>query len=223
MKTQRLGFSLIELLVVIGIIAILAAILFPMLTKTREKAKCSTCLSNLKQVGNAMKLYGNDWDDRFPYFCNEWGAYPDLTDILRKYTKNMKVFACPSDVGEKYIGGSATPWWQAYHTSFNWPGTNYKGAWPYLAGLSQTNPTSPESMYVAYYNQHPEWKWIWSLPLSRRPMIFDGRCWHFTTYAQAGNWASVRGFINFVCIDGHTKTIEYQKLLDYLWGSSEPK
>ncbi|MCX6345827.1 MAG: prepilin-type N-terminal cleavage/methylation domain-containing protein [Armatimonadetes bacterium] len=218
MKARRLGFSLIELLVVIGIIAILAAILFPMLTKAREKAKCATCLSNLKQVGNAMKLYGNDWDDRFPYFCNEWGVYPDLTDILKKYTKGMKVFACPSDIGEQAIGGNATPWWKLYHTSFNWPGTNYKGMWPHLAGLSQTNPKDPIE-----YNKVASYKWIWDLPLSRRPMIFDGRCWHFVTFAQTGSWDSVRGFINFVCIDGHTKTIEYQKLLDYLWGSSEPK
>ncbi len=63
---QRKGFTLIELLVVIAIIAILAAILFPVLSKAREAAKQSSCESNLKQLGTAMKQYLASWDDMFP-------------------------------------------------------------------------------------------------------------------------------------------------------------
>jgi prepilin-type N-terminal cleavage/methylation domain-containing protein len=57
------GFTLIELLVVIAITAILAAILFPVFAKAREKAKQSTCQSNLKQIGLAMIQYAQDYDD----------------------------------------------------------------------------------------------------------------------------------------------------------------
>ena len=59
------GFTLIELLVVIAIIAILAAILFPVFARARRAAQASTCQSNLKQIGNAIKMYLSDWDDTY--------------------------------------------------------------------------------------------------------------------------------------------------------------
>jgi len=63
---KRRGFTLIELLVVIAIIAILAAILFPVFAKAREKARQTTCLSNLKQAGTGVAQYCQDWDGRLP-------------------------------------------------------------------------------------------------------------------------------------------------------------
>ncbi len=65
MKGKK-GFTLIELLVVIAIIAILAAILFPVFAKARETAKASQCVSNLKNIGSAIKMYLPDWDNTFP-------------------------------------------------------------------------------------------------------------------------------------------------------------
>ncbi|MCE5198410.1 MAG: prepilin-type N-terminal cleavage/methylation domain-containing protein [Armatimonadota bacterium] len=62
----RKGFTLIELLVVIAIIAILAAILFPVFAKARKTAQTANCQSNLKQIGNSMKMYLSDWEDTFP-------------------------------------------------------------------------------------------------------------------------------------------------------------
>jgi prepilin-type N-terminal cleavage/methylation domain-containing protein len=62
---MRKGFTLIELLVVIAIIAILAAILFPVFAKAREKARQSSCLSNIKQIGLAFLQYCQDYDEKF--------------------------------------------------------------------------------------------------------------------------------------------------------------
>src|SRR5690349_514355 len=60
------GFTLIELLVVIAIISILAAILFPVFAKARSRARESTALSNLKQIGAALHMYAADYDEHLP-------------------------------------------------------------------------------------------------------------------------------------------------------------
>lgn len=65
----RRGFTLIELLVVIAIIAILAAILFPVFAQAREKARQTACLSNMKQIGLSIKLYAQDYEEKFPNGC----------------------------------------------------------------------------------------------------------------------------------------------------------
>ncbi len=67
-RARTRGFTLIELLVVIAIIAILAAILFPVFAQARETARGSVCRSNMKQIGSAMMMYSQDYDEiLFPY------------------------------------------------------------------------------------------------------------------------------------------------------------
>src|SRR5438445_3527364 len=63
---KRRGFTLIELLVVVAIIAILAAIMFPVFAAAREMARQSACISNLKQIGHAYSLYVQDYNEQFP-------------------------------------------------------------------------------------------------------------------------------------------------------------
>jgi prepilin-type N-terminal cleavage/methylation domain-containing protein/prepilin-type processing-associated H-X9-DG protein len=99
----RRGFTLIELLVVIAIIAILAAILFPVFAKAREKARQTSCLSNMKQIGLAFMQYAQDYDETLP---TDWITLPPGTPWTDRYTwraaifpyiKNTQVFSCPSD------------------------------------------------------------------------------------------------------------------------------
>ena len=96
----RRGFTLIELLVVIAIIAILAAILMPVFAQAREKARQASCLSNGKQMGLALMMYSQDYDERLPrvwtsQFGPNNGARDWKNDIL-PYTKNTQIYRCPS-------------------------------------------------------------------------------------------------------------------------------
>ncbi len=116
---KRSGFTLIELLVVIAIIAILAAILFPVFAQAREKARTISCLSNTKQMGLAVMMYVQDYDETF--FSQPWpGGCPDdgygaqtgqpmehWAVLINPYVKNAGIFKCPSFSGSTYIAAYA--------------------------------------------------------------------------------------------------------------------
>ena len=124
------GFTLIELLVVIAIIAILAAILFPVFAQAREKARQTSCLSNCKQIGTALQLYCDDYEETLPpiaygipkststsedqaqpygrFVVNTWGLVPGnwhytWMDSLFPYVKNLNMYCCPSNTGKQGI------------------------------------------------------------------------------------------------------------------------
>ena len=114
-RARMLAFTLIELLVVIAIIAILAAMLLPALAKARMKAQAAVCLSNLKQIGTALRIYSGDNTDKLTYAAVHSGwsdvTWDDLNnsnlggnyDVLDISTwqppvaKGLKVLTCPSD------------------------------------------------------------------------------------------------------------------------------
>jgi len=111
---KRKGFTLIELLVVIAIIAILAAILFPVFAKAREKARQSTCASNLKQLGLGFMAYAQDYDEIIP--GNTYQLPANTTSphdmkcgatavswwpiYLEPYVKSKGIYVCPSGVSD---------------------------------------------------------------------------------------------------------------------------
>src|SRR5713101_6996390 len=126
-RDGKAAFTLIELLVAIAIIALLAAILFPVFARAREKARQAACLSNLKQIAAAVLMYIQDNDETFPFVLdmsancmfdltnrNDNGKGPvvrgatgqepqfQLVTAVGPYVKNQSVWYCPS-VGPDYV------------------------------------------------------------------------------------------------------------------------
>lgn len=89
LRVPRPAFTLIELLVVVAIIAILAAILFPVFGRARENARRSSCQSNLKQLGLGMIQYTQDYDERY-MLDDPWAS------IMFPYVKSTQIYVCPS-------------------------------------------------------------------------------------------------------------------------------
>ena len=98
------GFTLIEMLVVIAVVAILAALLLPALSRAKSDAKRIQCIGNVRQINLVLQIYANDHDDEIAYFTNNmYYAYKDcLLDYLgvsEDAASNNPVFVCPADTG----------------------------------------------------------------------------------------------------------------------------
>ena len=120
-RRTSFAFTLIELLVVIAIIAILAAILFPVFAQARDKARQTTCLSNIKQIGLGLMMYVQDSDETYPGALQpsptiNGGSTSDqrmpLDMQVLPYTKNDQIWTCPSDAAFRVPPtDSRIQWW----------------------------------------------------------------------------------------------------------------
>jgi type II secretory pathway pseudopilin PulG len=94
-RRKRYAFTLLELVVVIGVITILIALLLPTLSRVRESAKTSTCASNLRQIMLAMRMYAQENEGRLPYQAVEFRDWSgELAQLLKV---RGTVFQCPAD------------------------------------------------------------------------------------------------------------------------------
>jgi len=135
------GFTLIELLVVIAIIAILAAILFPVFSRAREKARQSSCGSNLRQVQLAIAQYTQDYDERHPHTWfvqsvgEQWPGSYQWEEAVLPYVKNQQLFVCPSASSLVYVP-DARPDLRDNPSPFTtYPRGGYAGNVAYWGGL----------------------------------------------------------------------------------------
>ncbi|MEN6642224.1 MAG: prepilin-type N-terminal cleavage/methylation domain-containing protein [Armatimonadia bacterium] len=194
--SRRRGFTLIELLVVIAIIAVLAAILFPVFARARERARSIRCVSNLKQLGSAIRMYMDDYDGYFPWAVDpadrnlpqiwngfpqwqSWIAYmPLMHQVVDPYVKNREVWHCPSDKGYDVLEDTGLPL-PAHPTGFATFGTSYM----YRTEITFLQ-ASQESMLDAVGTN----------------VLFDSDGdWHGGGDAEDGRWNILYG-------DGHAKT-----------------
>lgn len=226
--TARRAFTLIELLVVIAIIAILAAILFPVFAQAREKARQTSCVSNMKQLGTAAQMYNQDYDGLYvpPYKYQGTASCANLDwwdDLLQPYTKNRQISVCPSrkftvgcEATRNKWANNGTEKWQSYgvNTVESWPTTGWSGAtrFGYRKPLAAGATTFGESVHEAEIYEPAGTIWLVD--------VLAAELWNESSLDYAGNVAAFRrhsdGY-NAVYGDGHAKWLKAGASKPTMW------
>lgn len=153
--SPRSAFTLIELLVVVAIIAILAAILFPVFGRARENARRTSCLSNLKQAGLGLMQYTQDYDESMPFIQLGSGPVTYWMDAIQPYTKSYQIWRCPSDTNTNMPGPNtantsyavnAAGWGEGLGSPYTGPMSNGTGR---LRVMTLAAIASPSTTFVA--------------------------------------------------------------------------
>jgi prepilin-type N-terminal cleavage/methylation domain-containing protein/prepilin-type processing-associated H-X9-DG protein len=209
------GFTLIELLVVIAIIAILAAILFPVFAQAREKARATTCLSNLRQVGLALQMYAQDYDETLQPTRVDIGNFADpkapanFLGSIMPYTKNKGIFVCPSSVDANqnpaYKGSGCT----------DISCSSLQGNAVVMGRSLAVVPNPADIIYLD--ENHFKWHIAWLRP-AEYPKKGQFMYWHWNQGSGQGpgrveqyNNVHTDGG-NVVYVDGHAKHMKYARL-----------
>jgi len=208
MAKQARGFTLVELLVVIGIIALLVSMLLPALSKARDAANVVACLSNLRQVQTAHYMYMNDEKGRL---IPEWTTAPAWPYLLKKYFGRLpdgsvsvsntetrdKILICPTisqranpEIFSAPYNGSAEGPWEPYLTNHSSMG-RIVASYGYNRYMYNTvNPFRPTRQQSGYWMVRDPSTTFWKLQKASQgeiPMFFDSRWRDAAIDSNAGN------------------------------------
>jgi prepilin-type processing-associated H-X9-DG protein len=128
-RGNRSAFSVIELLVVIGILALLLALLFPMLSRARASAKVVACAANLRQIAMLLRVYAQANDGRLPYQAQ---GNDDWSGTLTPLGQGQPVFHCPEDdnIRRDTFGASAIRSYGVNNGPFGEGAAGLHAPWP---------------------------------------------------------------------------------------------
>ncbi|MES2461859.1 MAG: prepilin-type N-terminal cleavage/methylation domain-containing protein [Armatimonadota bacterium] len=231
-RTSSAAFTLIELLVVIAIIAILAAILFPVFAQAREKARQAACLSNTRQIGTALMIYCQDYDEVVVINGYSAVAAPNQRtwpDLLQPYTKNTQVFFCPNVGPEGAFSGGTNPGTNLTLDGWTTQGSpalriNYtlnnlyynNAAWGQIfeqgrGGTSLAEiEDSANTVFCADGNTSQA---VFTGTMTTPNIVASGTGkWPMLQFSQAGMVARHNGGMTVTWFDGHAKWMKYQEL-----------
>ena len=229
---MKSAFTLIELLVVIAIIAILAAILFPVFSQAKLAAKKTVDLSNLKQIGTMIMLYGNDNDDAFPLtsFPAKGSSWPLQ---CQPYIKNWDMFRSPGDASTLWPPAGTKPpqldtpesdprWgyrWTSYLLSAYMSGQFSDGTGSLGKYSVQSSLASPASVvYISLARDdvaprdhfHP---FYWGNPSEQASPFMQNLTWDATAgITKEIKLEAFSGGANYAYADGHAKFGKWSQL-----------
>jgi len=239
-KSEKRAFTLIELLVVIAIIAILAAILFPVFAQAREKARQTSCLSNLKQLGLGFMMYAQDYDETLPtvpfnsgncgggQVCWPWVDWPNTPGNgwpavfytpLQPYIKNTQILQCPSqDESGRWYDGNPNNGISYMYNEFMY---NKNNGWSKMASIGNAaTGVANVTMLVEGYASGIYNDWDNSGPA---PKDQDGMSRLRYLNYTGGFYTQPHGGPNAAYCDGHAKFIPQAKIISfraYAWGGN---
>jgi prepilin-type N-terminal cleavage/methylation domain-containing protein/prepilin-type processing-associated H-X9-DG protein len=200
---RRAGFTLVELLVVIAVIALLAAILFPVFARARENARRSSCQSNLRQIGLGILQYAQDYDELVPARQHASGSVSPRSwrGMLQPYIKSADVFRCPSNRAN--AANAADGIRRSYNCNGLSSTANLCGTAPMPeiptgtpVHLARIQNTAQLILVVEGREGFPE-------------MRIDNNMYGSTTsYGRGDFFAGHLGTANFLFADGHVKSLK---------------
>jgi type II secretory pathway pseudopilin PulG len=146
-RFSRSCFSLVELLVVVGIIALLAGILLPALNNARRQAYMTSCMSNLRQLSMGWTMYRGDYNQPSPW----------LSTLYPEYINSVDVYRCPADLNDKNTPASewlSRPDGDEYTEAYDRPGSTGKYG----------NDPNPDVTRISYFYECSEASCSWTWP-----------------------------------------------------------
>ena len=203
---MKRGFTLLEVLVLLFIVCILAALLFPIYAGKRESARLSSCQSNLKQIGLGFLQYERDYDEKHPLaYADDDGSdtYDASLDrgwmqLVQPYIKSTAVFQCPNEPSDYSPPLRATDYWYSAPISQTKQLTDVtKPAQTVLCGdgVAASAALVATHSAITYNGNAPTLK-------------YDGEIWDTTEKTNGKGGRRHMDGMNFLFCDGHVKWLK---------------